>query len=193
MTFYYSHYGLPELAFSVISVESSYLGLRVVFSKGCKNDSELNDSNNYQIIVSLPYTTFDFGVISVTPEQDVTYPTYVDLEVTDCTHNAVYELVVIPNKITSFEDDILTSGGNTYEFNGVSEMPEVLAAIPLSLTQVKVVFTKEMEQSSELYDPTNYIWTGGVRTLKVEPDTNASVILTVTTMIGAQIYDLTVG
>lgn len=193
MTLYYSHYGLPELEFAVISADPSYLGLRVTFSKGCKNDSELNNPDNYQILVSSPYTTFDFGAISVTPEPDVIYPTYVDLEMTDCTHNATYELVVTPDKITSFEDDILSAGGNTAEFNSVSEMPEVLTVISLSLTQVKVIFTKYMEQTSELYDPTNYIWTGGVRTLKVERDTNSSVILTVTTMVGAQIYDLTVG
>jgi len=181
------------MAFTIDTVVPSYLGLKVNFSKGCKNDSELNAPNNYQITVSLPGSAFDFGTVSVIPEPDVTYPTYVDLEVTDCTHGEDYELVITPDKITAFDDELLTTGSNTKAFVGVSEMPEVLAAISLSLTKVKVIFTKYMEQTDRLYNPSNYMWTGGIRTLKVDKDTNASVILTVTDMSASQIYDLTVG
>jgi hypothetical protein len=184
---------ITALKFEISSVVSSYLGLRVNFSSGCKNDEELNNPENYQIIVDDPENAFDFGIISVTPEPNVTYPTYVDLEVTDCTHNSNYELVITPNKITSMDDELLLADDNTKTFVGVSEMPEVLATISLSLTRVKVIFTKEMEQTDRLYNPSNYIWTGGIRTLKVEQDTNSSVILTVTEMITSQLYDLTVG
>lgn len=179
--------------FEIESIEPSYLGLRVNFSKGCKNDVELNNIENYQIIVSEPESAFDFGIVDVIPEPDVTYPTYVDLVTTDCTHGEDYEVVITPDKITSFEDDLLSDGNNAKEFVGVSEMPEVLAVISLSLTQVKVVFSKYMTQRAELYAASSYIWTGGIRTLKVEPDTNSSVILTTTEMVKSQIYDLTVG
>lgn len=181
------------MAFFIDTVVPTYLSMRVTFSKGCKNDAELNDPENYQMTVSTPGSAFDFGVLDVSPEPEVLYPTYVDLDVTDCTHGEDYTLVITPDKITAFDDELLTTGSNTKAFVGVSEMPEVLAVISLSLTQVKVVFTKEMEQSDRLYNPSNYMWTGGIRTLKVEPDTNSSVILTVTEMTASQLYDLTVG
>jgi hypothetical protein len=179
--------------YEIDSVVHSYLNLRVNFSKPTKNDVELNNPDNYQITVTDPTTAFDFGAVSVTPEENVTYPTYVDLEMTDCTHGKGYTLVITADKLTSEDDDLMTAGNNEEAFTGVSELPEVLHVIPLSLTQVKVVFTKYMVQSSELMNIANYVWTGGIQTLKVEQDTNSSVIVTVTTMEAATIYDLTVG
>lgn len=192
-TILYEHYGEPEIGFAVLEVIHTYLNLRVIFTKGCVNNAALLDPDNYSIIVADPTVDFDFGALSVTPESGAYYPTYVDLEVTDCTGGGEYELVVTPNVIMSQDSELLGSGVNSKEFIGVTEAPIVLAILSLSLTQVKVVFSKYMAQLEELYDPNNYVWTGGVRTLKVEADTNSSVILTVTTMIASQIYDLTVG
>ncbi len=50
-----------------------------------------------------------------------------------------------------------------------------------------------MVQSSDLTRVARYVWTGGIRTLKVEADTNSSVILTVTPMEASVVYELTVG
>lgn len=180
------------MALAVTGAVHSHLNLRVTFSAGVNDDAELNNPDNYNIVVADPTTAFDFGVVSVTPEQDVVSPTYVDLEMTDCTNGKNYQLVVTPGKITDGVDTI-DAPNNTANFVGVSDAPVVLSVIPLSLVQVKVIFSKYMAQLSDLYNPQLYVWNGGIRTLKVDPDTNSSVILTVTRMTSSQIYDLTVG
>jgi len=194
---YYEHYGQPDPGFVILRVEHTYLNLRVFFTKGCKVNAALLDPNNYQINVEFPTQAFDFGALLVTPEPGVTYPTYVDLTVTDCTGGMNYELEITQGVIESEEstqqDPEFLIGGNKAEFVGVTEDPVVLAVIPLSLSQVKVVFSKYMAQLEPLFIPANYVWTGNVRTLKVEKDTNSSVVLTVTKMVASQIYDLTVG
>ena len=195
--FYYEHYGEPPVGFSILRVEHSYLNLRVYFSLGAMNNAALINPDYYKINVSSPTTAFDFGAISVTPEPDVTYPSYVDVEMGDCTGGATYEIDIEKNVIESKDStpsnpDYLI-GGNTMEFIGVTEDPEVLSVIPLSTTQVKVIFSKYMAQDDALFNQASYVWTNDVRTLKVEKDTNSSVILTVTEMTPSQIYDLTVG
>lgn len=196
---YYSHYGDPPLGFTVESVSPSYLGLRVVFTAGAVRNSALTDPDTYQITADVPSSAFGVGVISVVPELDVTYPTYVDLVLSDCTHGADYTFQITASGILESEDstpsepEFMNANTTITDYVGVSESPVVLSVIPLSLTQVKVIFTKYMMQSSDLYLPANYVWTGDVRTLRVDEDTNSSVILTVTEMVASQIYDLTVG
>jgi len=196
---YYEHYGSPPIGFAVTSVTPGYLSLRVNFSKGVLQNTYLIDPTTYNIVVDSPTTAFDFQVESVTPEPNVTYPTYIDLIMTDCTHGADYQFEVTSGSLLESEDstpsepDLLSIGASRVEFVGVSEVPTVLAVIPQSLTQVKVVFSKSMMQNADLYTPGKYVWTGGVSTTSVDKDTNSSVILTTTEMVASQIYDLTVG
>lgn len=196
---YYEHYGDPPIGFSVLGVTPSYLNLRVTFSKGVVQNDALLDPATYQIVVDSPTTAFDFYVTLVTPEPNVTYPTYVDLTMTDCTDGADYQFQVTGNDLLESEDstpsepDFLSVGGSRVDFVGVSEDPYVLSVITQTLTQVKVIFSKYMMQNADLYTPTNYAWSGGIKTLSVEADTNSSVILTTTEMVASQIYDLTVG
>lgn len=194
-TFLYGEalYGLDG-AFAVISAVPSYLSIRVTFNYGCVDNDELRNPENYQIVVSSPSTAYDFGIVSVTPE-DVEYPTYVDLEVTDCTGDADYTLVITPDVIQSQYAVYLTSGSNTAAFVGDTEDPTVLYAIALSPTTIRVVFSKYMVQNADLYDRTNYAWSGSnlLTTLRVERESNSSVILTTTTQTAGTIYELTVG
>ena len=196
---YYSHYGEPPLGFTVVSVSPSYLNLRVVFTEGAVRNDALVDPATYQIIANSPLVDFGVAVTFVTPEPDVTYPTYVDLTLTDCKHGADYTFQITGSDLlesessTPSEPDFMAAGSTRTEYVGVSELPAVLSVLPLSLTQVKVIFSKYMMQNADLYTAANYVWTGGVRTLSVAEDTNSSVILTTTEMVASQIYDLTVG
>lgn len=196
---YYSHYGEPPVGFTVESISPSYLNLRVVFNKGAVRNSALTDPSTYTIITSIPSAAFSVGVVTVIPEPDVTYPTYVDLILTDCTNGADYTFKVSGNDLLESEDstpsepEFMIANTTIIEYVGVSELPVVLSVIPLSLSSIKVIFSKYMMQNTDLYLAANYVWTGGVRTLKVDKDTNSSVVLTTTEMVASQIYDLTVG
>ena len=198
MTIFFNWYQ-PELGFTVESITPSYLGLRVVFTKGAVRNDALTDPATYQITVNNPLASFDVSVLSVTTEPDVSYPTYVDLVLTDCTHGGDYTFQISANDLLESEDstpsepEFMIALTTVIEYLGVSELPVVLSVIPLSLTSVRVVFSKYMMQNSDLYLAASYVWTGGVLTLKVDEDTNSSVVLTTTEMVASQIYDLTVG
>lgn len=191
-TFYYGEETYGVDTFTISNVEHTYLGLRIYFSNPCTVDSALINPDNYQITVSLPDVAYDFGVISVTPE-DVENPEYVDLEVTDCTGDEDYTLEIVADVIKDIYDNYITTGNNTFAFTGVTEAPEVLYVIPLSLTTMRVTFSKYMAQNQDLYNPSNYVWTSGLNTLQVAEDTNSSVILTTTEQTPSEIYELTVG
>ena len=194
-TFLYGEalYGMDG-AFAVISAVPTYLSIRVSFTYGCEDNDELRNPDNYQIVVDSPSIAYDFGVVSVIPE-DTEYPTYVDLEVTDCTGDEDYTLVITPDVIQNQYGTYLESGSNTAAFTGDTENPTILHAIALSLTTVRVVFSKYMVQNSDLYTPSNYQWSGGnaLTTLRVERETNSSVILTTATQTVGTLYELTVG
>jgi len=179
-------------AFVVTSAVHTYLNLRIYFSNPVNVDDALLNPDNYQITVTLPNVAYDFGVISVTPEDSNT-PMYVDLEVTDCTYNENYTVVITPDVIKDIYDNYITTGNNSYAFTGVTEAPDVLHVIPLSLTTMRVTFTKYMAQNQDLYNPANYVWTSGLTTLRIDEDTNSSVILTTTEQTPGAIYELTVG
>ena len=71
-------------------------------------------------------------------------------------------------------------------------MPVVLAAIPLSLTTVRVMFSKNMGINADIINPTRYVWSAGLNTIKVEKESNSTVIITTTEQRSAEIYELTV-
>ena len=191
MSIVFNWYG-GNVPLGILSVVHTYLNLRVYFSAPVANNAALVDPDNYQINVGSPSQAYDFGAISVTPE-DTLYPTYVDVEVTDCTGGEDYQLEITPGVIVSQDQKYLGAGYNTADFVGVTDDPVVLAAIPTSLSTVRVVFSKYMTQNPDLFEPSKYVWTGGLRTLRVEPETNSTVILTTSEQTPAGIYELTVG
>jgi len=191
MTVIFNWYG-GDNSLGILSVVHTYLNLRVYFTAPVINNVALRNPDNYQITVDIPSQAYDFGGISVTPE-DTLYPTYVDIETTDCTGGEDYELVITPGVIIGEDAAILESGSNTAEFVGVTEYPIVLAAIPTSLSTVRIVFSKYMTQNSYLYNPSMYVWSGGLRTLNVEEETNSTVILTTSEQTSTTAYELTVG
>jgi hypothetical protein len=188
----YSFFGEPSF-FGILSVTPSYLQLRITFTKGCKDDVELNNFLNYSISSIIPDESIDIRVLAVTPEPDVTYPTYVDLTVTDCTNGKGYELVITPSKIQSKDSEYLVAGVNEKEYLGVSELPIVLSAEPLSLTSIRVTFSKVMTINSDLLNASKYVFTGGLKTLSVTKESVSTVILTTSQQTAAQSYDLTIG
>jgi hypothetical protein len=191
MSIVFNWYG-GEIPLGILSVVHTYLNLRVYFTAPVVNNAALRDPDTYQIEVDQPTVAYDFGGISVTPE-DTLYPTYVDIEVTDCTGGEDYMLVIEPDVIVGQDSKLLGSGFNTAEFVGVTEDPVVLAAVPTSLRTVRVIFSKSMTQNQDLYNPASYVWTGGLMTLDVEEETNSTVILTTSEQTPSAIYDLTVG
>jgi hypothetical protein len=191
MTIVFNWYG-GSLPLAILRVVHTYLNLRVYFTAPVVDNANLRNPAFYQITVDDPPSAYDFGALLVTPE-DTLYPTYVDLTVTDCTGGEDYELVITPDKILGQDQTLLTDGNNRAEFVGVTEDPVVLAAVPLTTTTVRVIFSKYMAQNPDLYNPASYVWTGGLTTLDVEEETNSTVILTTSEQTPSAIYDLTVG
>lgn len=191
MTSYYSYYGQPSPGLTISSVVHTYLNLQVFFSSAMKNDVELRTPSNYQITVTDPTTAYDFGALEVTPEEGVTYPTYVNLTVTDCTAGKEYTLVITPDKLQGEDDDYI-SGSNSISFTGVTESPDVLAAESISLTEIKVTFSKTMSVNEELKDKSNYALNNDLKVLNVIVESNSSVILTTTAQTPGELYELTV-
>lgn len=180
------------LSFRVESVTPGYLSLRVTFTDGCLIDSELTNTANYRILVTDPTTTFDMEAVSVTPEPGVANPTYVDLEMTDCTHGKEYTLSIIPDRIQSGTGDFITGAGGIVVFDGVSELPEIIFVEALSSTTVRVTFSKIMGETADILDLSHYSFAGGLSVFKVERETPNSVILTTSEQTSAGLYDLTV-
>ena len=86
MTIVFNWYG-PAIPFGILRVVPSYLGLRIYFNQAAYDDAELRDPDNYTIdaIDGTPTDqVHNSDAWNVTPE-DVTSPTYVDLDCTDIT------------------------------------------------------------------------------------------------------------
>lgn len=176
----------------VLSVVHEYLNLRVYFTAPVINNAALVDPKNYQIYAVESSYDYDFRGLQVTPENTL-YPTYVDIETTDCVGGENYELVVAPYEITGYDSSVLEGNLNTAKFVGVTEYPTVLAAIPTSQSSVRVVFSKYMTRNSHLYNPSMYVWSHGLKTLNVEEETDSTVILTTSEQTSTTVYELTVG
>jgi hypothetical protein len=174
------------------SVVHTYLNLRVNFNIPMIDDTELRDPSNYNITVTDPTTAYDFEALLVTPESGVTNPTYVDLTMTDCTGGKEYTLVITPDKLQSESLLLLEAGKNTAVFTGVTEDPDVLTAESISLTQIRVTFSKTMAVNEEFKNPSNYSLTGGLQVRAVDVESESTVLLTTTEQTPGQLYDITV-
>lgn len=184
---------IPSTAsISIDSVIPGYLSLRVIFSDPMLADAELLNPDNYTIDVTNPSDDIDFECLSVQAE-DTTYPSYVDLVMTDCKHGGNYEVVVPPDTMQTQTGGFITAGNNTKTFVGVSELPNVLSCYSVSSTSMRVVFSKTMSVNDDLDNPTRYTFTNNLRVLSVQVETPSSVLLTTSEQVQSYMYDLTVG
>jgi len=185
--------GSSAPALYVDSATGSYLSTRVTFSSAVVNDSELRNPLNYTIIPLEQSTSVGAECISVIPDSLNEYPEYVDLEVTDCTNDSDYAVVVTPNRIRNSNDDFIGNDGNTAIYVAVSLPPGILLSFSTSETTYKVVFTKPMAINADLSDPRNYQFNDGLRCTKVTVESQTVVILTTTKQTRGHIYNLTIG
>lgn len=183
---------IPVNTVRVDSVTPGYLSMRVTFSTAMLADAELLNPNNYTIDVTNPSDDIDFECLSVQPE-DTTYPTYVDLVMTDCKNGGDYTLVVPADTFQTQAGDYIAAGSNSVTFVGVSELPNVLSCYSVSRTSMRVVFSKTMAVNDDLDNPSKYTFTNGLRVLAVQVETPSSVLLTTSEQVQSYMYDLTVG
>jgi hypothetical protein len=181
---------IPDLY--IASVTPAALSMRVTFSGPVVNDTELRNPSNYTFTPSLS-TNGGIECISVTPQARVDYPTYVDLEITDCTNSAEYTLAITAHRIQNQGGDFIESDGNTIIYNGVSNPPSILLAVSTSETTYRVVFSKMMAVNADLVNPSKYVFSDGLKCLSVAVENTSSVILTTTKQILGHVYSLTVG
>ena len=189
---------MQELQETLIArVVHSYLMLRVEFnSRMYVIDNELMNINNYFIRGNNIDTRID--VLNVLIKKDVSYPKYVDLVVSDCIQGEPYVLAIVSNKIRSITSigspgKYICEPRNTYEFIGVTILPEIISVKALSSTKVRITFSKAMRQNDELLNPRMYHFTNELQVLRVQLENESSVILTTSPQFQAQIYELTIG
>lgn len=172
------------------TVEPGYLSLRINFLTRMTNDTALLDASNYTVTPN-ESGAVDTDVVGVTPEPDVTYPQYVDLEMLDLTHGKEYQLVITPNELLDHTSTYLVVD-NTALYDGVSELPLIQNMTSTSSNEIIVVFTKPMSPNDDLTDPARYSFDNGLRVLSVNILGEGIVRLTTSDQVPSTLYTLTV-
>jgi hypothetical protein len=194
MTILFNWYG-PELPVAVLQLIPSYLGLRIIFSKAMTNDEALRNPEYYSIeaIEAVPSSQIhNVDPWYVTPEPDVEYPTYVDLDCTDLTLGTDYRLTITPDVISTSLDELLTSGNNQGIYVGVSIYPYVQTVRPVSETVMEVIFNKEMSPIGDLLLASSYSFNKGLVVRDVTIIAPGTVHLLTTRQVPSELYTLTV-
>ncbi len=142
---------LTELPPTITVAPTSSITMRVTFSKPMFNDANLADPSSYTVIGISPGAAAVL-VNSVTPE-GVGEPTFVDLDITEMTDAATYEMAVA----AGVKDPAGLSVDAPAQFTGQGLRPSVVSAVALSSRKVRVTFDEIMDTTgSGLSDPANY-------------------------------------
>ena len=183
---------------TINKVIHSYLKLRLYFSdKMYTSDGELFNLKNYSIHAkNIPNKIIE--IFEIFNDSKNPYPSYIDLNVSDCINGEVYILSIIPNTVRCITSigapgQFIINGNNTYEFIGVSIRPEIISISALNIGCVRVVFSKCMKSNDDLVNPKMYKFTYGLQVLRVRVESESSVILFTTPQIKSQVYELTIG
>lgn len=188
MSILYDHYGDPPIDIYVQSIVPSYLGLRVNFSGEMENNDALINPFNY-LITKQEFNSVTCSVVDVTPE-GVTYPTYVDLNVSDLTNGKQYLFSVVPNTIQDRYGSYIVSGSNIL-YDGISDSPIIQNVTSLSSTFMEVTFSKSMNLD-DISDVNNYSFDKGLSIISVTVISSSVVRLLTTTQTPSELYTLTV-
>jgi hypothetical protein len=193
MTIVFNWYA-PTVGFSIMSVEASYLGLRVYFSNPVYDDAELRNPNNYSIVGDDAVLTSEIStaeILSVEPE-DVESPTYVDLVCTDLTDGMSYLFTIVSGKIQDAGQENYMTSGNSVSYDGVSVLPYVQTVRAISETLMEVVYSKEMSPVGDLMDVESYSFDKGLIVREVIWVSPGVVHLVTTKQTPSELYTLTV-
>lgn len=183
---WYTFYAEPGIQFGIKYLVPRTNHIRCYFNELVRRTANLLNKNYYSIDPP------DANVISVVAEPTVTYPSYVDLVMGDMINGKRYLFQITVGKIRSSSGEFLNVGNNTKYFDGMSDDPSGMLVIPLSSTNIRVIFKDQIGQDDQLLVASRYVWTENLVTLSVVLDTWYSVILTTTQQLPGVTYTLTV-
>src|SRR5690606_1945078 len=92
-------------------------------------------------------------VQSVEVPEGITYPTYIDLLVSEMTIGASYEVVVSTAGPTDRALNTVDPAGNTAAFSGVGANPLVSRVEAVGRNRADVIFNEPMRSNADIRDP----------------------------------------
>ena len=125
-----------------------------------------------------------------TPPLD-TYPTYVDLTISEMTDGKTYNLELSLSMKDKWGNPISDSF-NDKDFDGIGESPTVSQVIALSENRAQVVFSEVMRDNADLRDPAKYSFDKGLTVVSVLEVEGANVTLVTSDQTPNELYTLTV-
>lgn len=164
--------------------------IRVSFDQEMTLDSELLDVGNYSPSPITPGAAPLF--VSSVSAESVTYPTYVDLTVSEMTDAASYELSVSDAGPVSRNLETVDPLENTASFTGIGSPPEISQVVAIGPNRVDVIFNESMTDNADIRDPGNYQWDGGLITAQVLNFSQDTVQLATSDQEEGKLYTLTV-
>jgi hypothetical protein len=162
--------------------------IRIDFERPATINTALTRASSYR------FTNVSSGSVEVVPlsvslPPGQANPLYVEIETTEHTNEADYE-VALTSSIRGAAGEVGSTVPVPYVGIGVS--PKLKVVLAVSATEVEVHFDEPIENNAEANDPLNYTWTGGLSTIAVRSVVANVVTLQTTSQIPGQLYSLTV-
>ena len=165
--------------------------VRIVFSAGMDNNSQLRDRANYAI-QRVGISPVAVNVLEVVVP-NVPSPAFVDLVVSEMTNGGSYQAVVNPgspaNPATSQGIPI---PADPQSFTGIGIVPTLALAIATSETQAEVRFSENMKNTGAIALPGTYSFDNGLTVLSVLSVSGNVVTLLTSEQDPDLLYTLTV-
>jgi hypothetical protein len=162
--------------------------IRIVFDEPMRKDAQLGLPANYLFTpVTAGAAQLYFDSVRV---PDVDAPIYVEIEVSEMTDAATYDVTVNGPTDAAFNP---IGASDTASFTGEGENPSVESVVAVSQNRVDVVFSEPMRDDPDINNPAKYGWSGGLTTLGVLEVTSAGVVkLSTSDQAPGALYTLTV-
>jgi hypothetical protein len=179
----------PQIS-AIVAVNANKI--RVTFDEPMDlNGGELATVGNYSIT---PQTAgaAAVNILSVAAGVGAT-PSYVEIETTEHTEGATYQLAVVTSgEIRDAAYNPIDPAGASDTYAGEGDAPTLLRVEPVSSTRVDLVFSEAMRDNATIRDPAQYVWDNGLTTLAVLEIESDTVKLVTTEQTEGLLYSLTI-
>jgi hypothetical protein len=168
--------------------------VRVTFDGQMVSDSQLMTPSNY-VFTTLAPGAVAVSVRGVTPQPGVTYPTYVDIDLTEMTQGGSYRVTVNtgPGSPVDRYGFTVNAVGKSADFSGVGTAPTVVSVAAVGTNRVDVKFSEPMlDDGGDIRDPGRYSFDGGLTVLSVLDVVGDTVKLVTSDQTPGQLYNLTI-
>lgn len=116
-------------------------------------------------------------------------PLYVEVNVTEHTNGAIYNVELSPS-ILGTDDRV--AGGSPFAYAGIGASPVLQLVLATSPTEVLVQFDEALLDNLSARDVANYVWDNGLSTVAVKDVSGRFVTLETTEQTPDDLYNLTV-